>query len=135
MHRFDLDAAQAVSLLVQLSKEQHNSLEAVARRSAAAGGGSATLDVSRTGCLRPVLARVVLTDSRACECCRSSVGVRMLEKFCLVPSVPSTKLTASSTMARSASSVPDWLCSSVAEAPRQAGPRGGGTESPPAAAS
>jgi len=31
MHRFDLDAAQAVSLLVQLSKEQHNSLEAVAR--------------------------------------------------------------------------------------------------------
>jgi GAF domain/ANTAR domain len=31
MHRFDLDVAQAVSLLVQLSKEQHDSLEAVAR--------------------------------------------------------------------------------------------------------
>ncbi|MGY4646505.1 GAF and ANTAR domain-containing protein [Mycobacterium sp. URHB0021] len=31
MHRFDLDVAQAVSVLVQLSTEQHDSLEAVAR--------------------------------------------------------------------------------------------------------
>jgi hypothetical protein len=36
VRRFDLDVAQAVSLLVQLSKEQHDSIEAVARQVLAA---------------------------------------------------------------------------------------------------